>query len=273
MEYWTAIWQSILLGTVQGLTEFLPVSSSGHLELLHRLLGADFGGNTLFVDIVLHLGTLISVVIVLRKEIIMLFRKPFRWLYMIVAATVPAGIVGLLFHKEIESLMSGVYGISFLAVFFAITAILLVLTEYAIQRQKCRSAFGWKHSLSMGVAQAFALFPGISRSGATIAAGIISGAEKREVVRFSFLMSVPIILASVFLSTIDIIRAPAALTQLGGAGCVGLAVGFVSSAVSGLFAIKAMLRIVQRSNYKWFSLYLILLSLGCTLVSCGNFFS
>lgn len=107
MNYWTAIWQSVILGTVQGLTEFLPVSSSGHLSLMHRLLGADFGGNELFVDIMLHLGTLIAVVIVMRKQILALFKKPFKTLIMLIVATIPAALVGYLFSDAIDGIFNG----------------------------------------------------------------------------------------------------------------------------------------------------------------------
>lgn len=270
MEYWTAIWQSMILGTVQGLTEFLPVSSSGHLELLHRLMGADFGGNTLFVDIILHLGTLLAVVVVLRKEIAELFRKPFSRLFMLVAATVPAGLTGLLFRDGIDSLMQGSGGVALLALFFAITAVLLITAQTVSERRKHCVPLGWKHALLMGAAQACALFPGISRSGSTIVAGVLSGAEKRDVARFSFLMSIPIILASALLSVIDVVQAPETVTTIGGAGFVGIAVGFVCSAVSGFFAVKWMLRIVQNADYKWFSLYLLLLSAICITLSCAG---
>jgi len=270
MEYWTAIWQSVLLGTVQGLTEFLPVSSSGHLELLHRLLGVDFGGNALFVDLILHLGTLLAVVVALRKEIAALFQKPFRTLFMLVAATVPAGIVGLLFGDRIDALIRGEYGMILLPVFFSVTAVLLLVAEFVAQRRRKSQKFGWKHAMSMGAMQALALFPGISRSGSTIVAGVLSGAEKEDVARFSFLMSIPIILAGALLSTIDVIRNPEAVSAIGGAGFTGIAVGFVCSAVSGFFAVKFMLRVIQKADYKWFALYLTVLSLAClTLTGAG----
>lgn len=268
MEYWTAIWQSILLGTVQGLTEFLPVSSSGHLELLHRLLGADFGGNELFVDVMLHLGTLLAVVVVLRKQIFALFRRPFKSLVMLIVATIPAGVAGLVFGDAIDSFMRGTYGISFLALFFSVTAVLLLLAEFMSNRRKQFEPLGWKHALCMGAMQAVALFPGISRSGSTIVAGVVSGARKQDVAHFSFLMSIPIILASALLGAIDVVRSPESVAAIGGAGFVGIAVGFVCSAVSGFFAIKFMLRVIRQANYKWFSLYLILLSLTCITLQC-----
>ena len=261
MDFWTAIWQSIVLGTVQGLTEFLPVSSSGHLSLLHKLFGEDFGGNSLFFDIMLHVGTLLAVVIVLRKEIFALFRKPYQTLLMLLVATVPAGVVGLLFSDRINAAFSGENGVLWLAVCFAFTAILLLACEEVSSRRKTTRPLGWGSAMTMGVIQAIALFPGISRSGSTISAGVFSGADRKEVARFSFLLSIPVILGSALVNGIDVVKTPEAVTQIGAAGFTGIAVGMVCAAVSGFFAIKFMLRIVERANYKWFSLYLLALSL------------
>ncbi len=263
MEFLTAIWQSIVLGTVQGLTEFLPVSSSGHLALLHRILGADFGGNTLFFDIMLHVGTLAAVVAVFWRDILDLFKKPFKTLLILIVATIPAGVAGLLLNDWIDGVTNGPYGVIVLSCCFALTAVLLLLTENYSKKRQAAQPFGWKHGICMGVMQAFALFPGLSRSGSTIAAGVLSGGERKSVAHFSFLMSIPVILGSALVSSIDVVKDPTLVTSIGASGFVGIAVGVVFAAVSGFFAVKFMLRIIEKANYKWFSLYLAVLAVTC----------
>lgn len=263
MEYWTAIWQSIILGTVQGLTEFLPVSSSGHLSLMHRLLGADFGGNQLFVDIMLHLGTLIAVAIVMRKQILALFKKPFKTLIMLIVATIPAALTGFLFSDAIDGVFNGEGGLLFVGICFVVTALLLLAAEIVSKRRKTLYPFGWRNAIPMGIMQAVALFPGISRSGSTIVAGVVSGGKREEVANFSFLMSIPVILGSALLSGIDLIREPGTASAIGTSGFIGLIFGVVFAAVSGYFAIRVMLKLIAKANYKWFSLYLALLAVVC----------
>ena len=130
MTIWEAIWKSIVLGTVQGLTEFLPVSSSGHLVFLQKLLGYNLeGGGMTFVNVMLHLGTLLAVLVVFRKDIVVLFRRPLKPLLMLVVATIPAGIVGLLFDDKIEAIFAGEKGLYYLSICFAATALMLLLCE------------------------------------------------------------------------------------------------------------------------------------------------
>ncbi len=265
MPIWEMIWKSVVLGTVQGLTEFLPVSSSGHLVLLQRMLGYDLGGGSMtFVNIMLHFGTLLAVILVFWKDILALFRKPFTPLLWLIVATIPAGIVGLLFEDGIDAAFSGEKGLLYLAVCFAATALLLLLAELCVRRRKREQAFGWKHAVSMGVMQAVALFPGISRSGSTIAAGTLAGAKTQDAARFSFLMSIPIILGSVAVSLKGIVfDEPETVTALGVNGFLGVLIGVFFSAVFGFLAIKFMLKVIGKGNFKWFSLYLVLLSLAC----------
>lgn len=265
MPIWEMIWKSVVLGTVQGLTEFLPVSSSGHLVLLQRMLGYDLGGGSMtFVNIMLHFGTLLAVILVFWKDILALFRKPFTPLLWLIVATIPAGIVGLLFEDGIDAAFSGEKGLLYLAVCFAATALLLLLAELCVRRRKREQAFGWKHAVSMGVMQAVALFPGISRSGSTIAAGTLAGAKTQDAARFSFLMSIPIILGSVAVSLKGVVfDEPETVTALGVNGFLGVLIGVFFSAVFGFLAIKFMLKVIGKGNFKWFSLYLVLLSLAC----------
>ena len=268
MGIWEAIWKSAILGTVQGLTEFLPVSSSGHLTLLQQILGYDLGAAGMtFVNVLLHFGTLIAVVVVFWKDILALFKKPFKTLLLLIVATVPAGVVGLLFDDRIEALFdpsSNAAWLCWLAVFFALTAFILLLTEFVSARRKKVSPLSWRHSLSMGVAQAVALFPGISRSGSTIAAGVVSGAKREDVAKFSFLMSIPVILGSLLVEALHLIKpAEGVAVTIGTSETIGMIVGVVFSAAAGFFAIKLMLKVINKGNYKWFALYLVLLALTC----------
>ncbi len=265
MNYFEAIWKSIILGTVQGLTEFLPVSSSGHLSLLQRILNYNIGDfGMLFVSVMLHLGTLFAVVWVFRREILALFKKPFKTLLMLIVATIPAGVVGLLFNSKIDGLFAGELGVGLLAVCFAATALLLLVTEYVAQRRKKLSPLGWKHSIAMGCMQAVALFPGISRSGSTIFAGTVSGAEREDVAKFSFLMSIPVILGSAVVELKDIIFPNEGVAvAMEGPEITGMIFGVLFAAIAGFLSVKLMLKVIKKANYKWFSVYLVLLSLCC----------
>ncbi len=263
MGFWEAIWKSILLGTVQGLTEFLPVSSSGHLSLLQRLLGYPLdGGSMTFVNIMLHFGTLIAVVVVFHKQLFALFRRPFKRLWMLLVCTVPAGLVGFLFEEKIDAVFAGKKGVLLLSVCFGLTAVLLLVCELVSSQRKRSYPLGWRNTLPMGFIQAVAILPGISRSGSTIAAGTIAGADVKDASEFSFLMSVPVILGSFVLGLKKaFIDEPEIVSSLG-AGTVGMLLGVLAAAVTGYLSIKLMLKLVEKANYKWFSLYLILLALG-----------
>lgn len=272
-------WQAIVLGLTQGLTEFLPVSSSGHLTFLQRVLGIDIGGVALFFNIILHLGTLVAVLAIFWKDVVALFKKPFRTLLYLIVATVPAGVAGLLLDDLIEEhVINGAYAGIFLAVFFLITAAVLFATELYAKRRKKILPLCWRTTVPMGLAQAVAILPGISRSGSTIAAGIFAGGDNEEVAHFSFLMSIPVILGSFLVELVKgLIKTgeeslsysfEVAGSQFG--WCI--AIGFIISAVAGLFAIKVMLVAIKKANYKWFSLYLLLLSITCiVLYSCNLF--
>ncbi len=270
---WDVIWKSIVLGTVQGLTEFLPVSSSGHLTLLQRVLGYDLGGGSMtFINIMMHLGTLIAVLFVFRKDIIALFQKPFKTLLFLVVATIPAAVVGILCNDYIDAWFAGQKGLLLLAICFAFTALILFVTELYAKRRKKVQEFGWKQTVCMGLMQTVALFPGISRSGSTIAAGTLSGAKTEDVSKFSFLMSIPIILGGFAVGCYDAIKEPAIVTGMGWEGAVGILIGVACSAIFGFIAIKFMLKIINKANYKWFSLYLVLLSMTCLWLDVLNLF-
>lgn len=272
-------WQAIVLGLTQGLTEFLPVSSSGHLTFLQRVLGVDIGGAELFFNIILHLGTLVAVCVIFWRDILELFRKPFKTLLYLVVATIPAGVAGLLLDDVIEEhLMGGQYVGVVLAVFFTLTAAVLFATEIFAKRRKKVLPLGWRTTLPMGFAQAIAILPGISRSGSTIAAGTFAGGTAEDTSKFSFLMSIPVILGSFFVELvkgiIDKEHGFAYSFEVAGpqfGWCI--VIGFILSSVAGLFAIKVMLTAIKKANYKWFSLYLILLAIACVVLHCLGLFN
>ena len=244
------VFQAMLLGLVQGVTEFLPVSSSGHLILVRELLGLE--NQCLLFDVLLHLGSLGAVVIALRKELLGLFRPPFKKLGMLLLATVPAAILGFLLSDTIE----GVFGSGrWLFVTFALTAVLLIITETVSKRRKFPRSLGVKQSAFMGVMQAVALLPGLSRSGSTVFGGIVSGGDREEVAKFSFMMSVPVILGS---AAVGLIGAAT------GTGSLELTVGWwetlcgaVAAFVSGFASVKLMTKVVVRAKYKPLVFYLI----------------
>lgn len=243
------IWEAIILGLLQGLTEFLPVSSSGHLVLVQNILGID-PAITLFFDVMLHVGTLIAVFVVFYKDILGLFKPPFKTLGLLVLATIPAGIVMLLFSDQIEVLFNG----QFLWIGFLITAIMLLVTEYVGKKFPKDNPLGLRVSLIMGAVQAVAIVPGISRSGSTISGGVYAGASRTTVAKFSFMMSIPVILGSAFVEIIKV-------KDWNAVPVLSAILGMLAAAVSGYLAIRLMLKIIQKCNYKWFSLYLIALSI------------
>lgn len=272
-------WEALVLGLTQGLTEFLPVSSSGHLTFLQRVFAIDIGGAELFFNIILHLGTLVAVCIIFWKDILALFKKPFKTLLYLIVATIPAGVAGLLLDDIIdEHILGGTYVGVFLAVFFIITAGVLFATEIYAKRRKKVLPLCWRTTLPMGFAQAIAILPGISRSGSTIAAGIFAGGDNDEVAHFSFLMSIPVILGSFIVELAKGLiktgeESLAYSFQVAGpqfGWCI--AIGFIVSAVAGLFAIKVMLNAIKKANYKWFSLYLVLLAIACIVLQCTGVF-
>ncbi len=259
MQLFEAIWKSVLLGTVQGLTEFLPVSSSGHLILLQRLLGYSAESVT-FVSLMLHVGTLLAVAVAFRREILSLFRPPFRRAFYLLAATIPAGVTGLLFASRLDALFTGEWGFLLLAVTFLGTAALLL----SARRRKVRK-FGWRQTAAMGLMQAAAILPGLSRSGSTIAAGMLAGADPKEASEFSFLMSIPVIAGGFLLGCLGIFSGetvfPHTMPEI-----VGAILGILTSAVSGGFAIRVMKKLMSSANYKWFALYLVILSFVCLIL-------
>ncbi len=249
--------EALILGLLQGLTEFLPVSSSGHLELGKVVLDIEAKENLTF-SIIVHAATVLSIIVVFFRDIRVLAAGilKFKWnestIYSakIVISMIPVAIVGIFFMTEVESVYTG--NIVFVGSMLLVTASLLLLTYLAKSRDKDVT---YRDAFIMGLAQAFAVLPGISRSGATIATGLYLGVRKDLVTRFSFLMVlVPIIGATFF----DIIRAsePEAVTV----GLIPLMTGFVAAFLSGVFACSIMLRVVRKGKLIYFAIYCILVA-------------
>ena len=254
------------MGLVQGLTEFLPVSSSGHLLLFQELFGVAQDG--LLFEIILHVATLCAVVFVFRKRIWELVKRPLQpMMYCLVIATAVTCAVFLILKTVID--VDSVFGnVKILPFMFLVTAIVLFLTTFikpkaaGVDGESSTIAGGenggeinYKTSLAAGFAQGIALIPGISRSGSTIAASLYTGARREAAAEFAFLMSIPAILASLLFTIIDSPGAVLALEPL------PLLFGFAAALVSGIFAIKVMLRLIQKVKLYWFSVYLTVLSI------------
>ncbi len=245
-----SILEAIVLGIVQGLTEFLPVSSSGHLVLLQNVFG--LSEPQLFFDTMLHLGSLVAVVAVMRKEIIDLFKKPFHTLGYLVIATIPAVIAALL----LEDIVEGAFGGMYLGYGFLFTAVVLTLSEMLAKRrrQKHRS-IGAGSAAAMGLMQAIAIFPGVSRSGSSIAGGIASGLDRKKAASFSFLMSIPVILGSVMLQSYKLVGSGSSIDW------APTIIGTICAAVSGFYAVKLMLALIQRKRLYGFAIYVLILGI------------
>ena len=256
-----SIWVAIIFGIIQGLTEFLPVSSSGHLTLFNKLFGIQ--ENTLLFAVLLHLATLFAVLFVLRKEIWLLIKNPLgREAKNLYIATIPTVVIVLLTKGFLEDSFSSA---KLLPYCFLITAVLLLFTHFYEKRRPINLNFypkqgflnNTKSSFIMGIAQGLAVLPGISRSGSTICAGLLAGEEKKRVANFSFLMSVPIILASMLWEILS-----GEFSQIASSEMVApVLVSFFAAFFVGIFSIKLMLKVVEKAKYYWFSLYLVCLAI------------
>lgn len=266
------VWQALLLGIVQGLTEFLPVSSSGHLMIFKSLLGADPEG---FLDftVTVHAATVLSTVVVFWKAIVSLFKGLFRFKYndetdyvlKLVVSMVPVAVVGVFFKDRVESLFGD--NLFTVAVCLIITALLLWLSDSFGQRRikgavpetKVRNGISWWQAFTVGIAQAFAVAPGLSRSGATIATGLICGVKRSVMAQFSFLMVLVPILGEQLLDVVKNLSGEA--SPGGGVPAACLAAGFLAAFLSGLFACKVMIAIVKKARLTWFALYCLVVAL------------
>lgn len=253
--------EALILGIVQGLTEFLPVSSSGHLTIGQTLLGIEFAeGDMLLFDILVHAATVLSTLVVLWSQVEELLKGTFttvKWnkekeyVAKLCVSMIPVFIVGMFFKDYVEQIFGS--GLLVVGICLLVTACLLAFAQYAKPRQK--EEISWWDSFVIGIAQACAVLPGLSRSGSTIATGILLGNKKEEVARFSFLMVLVPILGEAFLSLMDILQGDV-VSSLSPRTMV---VGFLAAFLTGCFACKFMIDIVKRQKLIYFSIY-------CTLV-------
>jgi len=267
------IFQSIILGIVQGLTEFLPISSSGHLVLVPYFLQWDFPPAQAFAfDVLVQVATLAAVIVYFRKDLLSMGgamlvglaqRKPFasepaRLGWLILLATLPAGSLGLVFKGWVEKAFASPLGTGF---FLLATAALLLGAERLGSKARRLDELGWKDALWIGFFQALAVFPGVSRSGATITGGMLRNLERPAAARFSFLLSIPIMLAAGALSLADLLRTPGAAQQ-----APVFIPGLIASAITGYLSIHWLLRFLLRRPLLIFSLYCLCLALITFLV-------
>ncbi len=274
--------EAVILGLLQGLTEFLPVSSSGHLEIGKVLLGVEATDDLLFTTMV-HAATVLSTIVVFRKQIwgllsgfflglknlrieknevgtrILVCNDQTDYLLKLIVSMIPIFVVGVFFKDQVEALFGSIYVVGWALV---ATALLLFFSDYASRPgrksifpvNEYRNGLSYWQALAIGVGQSFAVIPGLSRSGTTISTGLICGVKRDEMAQFSFLMVLVPILGETFLELVG--------GEFGASsvGALPLLLGFISAFVSGLFACKVMIALVKRAKLSWFALYCIIVS-------------
>tara|TARA_B110001454_G_C12718454_1_gene433619 strand:+ start:1427 stop:2221 length:795 start_codon:yes stop_codon:yes gene_type:complete len=245
--------EAIILGVIQGLTEFLPVSSSGHLELAKAILGdTSVPEESLTFTVVLHFATALSTLVIFRKEVAEIFKglfqfkwnDEFKFSVKIILSMIPAVVVGLLFEEELESFFGG--KILLVGVMLLVTAVLLLLADKAKNTNK---EVTFSNSLIIGISQAIAMLPGISRSGATISTSVLLGIDRTSAARFSFLMVVPLIFGKIGK---DLLGGDLSFQS---SDIIPISAGFIAAFLAGLLACKWMIALVKKSKLSYFSLY------------------
>ena len=279
--------EAVLLGLIQGLTEFLPVSSSGHLEIGKALLGVETTDDLLFTTMV-HAATVLSTIVVFRKEIwgllvgffgglkdwriakndagrkVLVCNDQTDYLLKMVVSMLPVLVVGLFFKDSVEALFGSIQVVGFALI---VTALLLFFSDYASRpgrksifpANEYRNGLSYWQAFAVGLGQAFAVVPGLSRSGTTISTGLICGVKREVIAQFSFLMVLVPILGETFLEVVD--------GEFGASsvGVLALVLGFVSAFLSGLFACKVMIALVKKAKLSWFALY-CLMAAACIFI-------
>ena len=249
--------QALILGIIQGLTEYLPVSSSGHLAIGSALFGLN-GEENLTFAIAVHAATVLSTLVVLRKEIteLLVGLFAFRWnnetqyIVKLIISMIPIGVVGFFFKDQVEEIFGS--GLFFVGCMLLLTAMLLLFSYHAKPRQKSEMSF--KDAFIIGLSQAIAVIPGLSRSGTTISTGILLGNKKESIAQFSFLMVIAPILGEAIL---DLAKGNFAPTESGISG-TALIVGFLAAFISGTIACKWMLNIIKKGKWSYFAYYCII---------------
>lgn len=259
------IWEAIILGLIQGLTEFLPVSSSGHLELANYLFGIEEPSNLRF-SMALHGGTVLSTIVVFRHEIGRLLAGFFRFrmneetkfIINIIISMIPVMVVGLFFSDAIEGLFTS--NIRLVGIMLLVTAVLLTFAYYAKPRQKPVTPLS---AFIIGLSQAVAIFPGLSRSGTTISTGLMLGVKREEVSKFSFLM---VLIPIIGVNVLELFKMPAGESM----AAAPLVAGFLTAFITGTLACKMMIRIVNRGKLIWFAVYCVAVGVASIVMSTIN---
>lgn len=262
--------EALILGIIQGLTEYLPVSSSGHLAIGSALFGIQ-GEDNLTFTIAVHVATVLSTLVILWKEVEWLFRGFFKfkmnaemkYIINILISMIPIGIVGFFFKDEVERIFGS--GLFIVGLMLLVTATLLAFSYYA--KPRIKEEISKKDAFIIGIAQACAVMPGLSRSGSTIATGLMLGNKKEKLAQFSFLMVIPPILGEALLDGMKIVKGAAeGATDI---SITSLTVGFIAAFVSGCIACKWMINIVKKGKLIYFAIYcgiVGLITLVCSLI-------
>lgn len=247
--------ESLLLGVIQGITEWLPISSSGHLALLHNL----FGFQDLPFDVFLHFASIFAVLVIFRKDIIKLFnfkdKSNLKYIGLLIIALIPAGIFGVFFKDQIENFFSSLF---YLGIFFMLSGIIVYSTKFSNSTKENPTFFD---SIFIGFFQALAILPGISRSGATISSSLFRGLKKDSAVKFSFLLAIPLVLGATILEAKDII--------LGDINYSLLLISFAVTFLVSIITIKILLKLIQNKKFYVFGIYNFVLGI---LILISNFF-
>ncbi len=254
--------EAVILGLVQGLTEFLPVSSSGHLTIAKALFGIESGD--LSFEIVVHAATVLSVIVVFWKDILSLLKGLFqfrmnpetKYILLICISMIPVFVVGMFFKDYVEAIFGN--GLLVVGTCLLVTALLLLLSQVIKAKEK---ELNWWRALVVGAAQAVAVLPGLSRSGSTIATGLLCGVKREEITRFSFLMVLVPILGEAFLELVD------GGFSASGIGAMPLLLGFLAAFASGLFACRVMIAMVKKAKLSWFALYCAAAAILCFILA------
>ena len=257
----------MILGLIQGLTEYLPVSSSGHLAIGSYLFGIE-GEENLAFTVAVHVATVLSTFVILWSEIDWIFRGLFKfklndetkYFLNIVVSMIPIGIVGVFFKDYVEEVFGS--GLLIVGCMLLLTAALLAFSYYA--KPRIKETISWKDALVIGLAQAAAVMPGLSRSGSTIATGLLLGNKKEMMAQFSFLMVIPPILGEALLDTMKTLKGA---NPFGDISTLALAVGFVAAFVSGCLACKWMINIVKKGKLIYFGIYCAIV--GVVTIICS----
>ncbi len=268
--------RSVVFGIVQGLTEFLPVSSSGHLEIAKYLMRDDsLAQQSMMMTVVLHFATALSTIVVFRKDIFEILnglfkpsedRAEFWFCVKIVLSMIPAAVVGVMFNDQIEALFS--QQLPLVGTMLLLTGGLLLLADRAKTTEKPVSIF---NALIIGISQAIAILPGISRSGATISTSVLLGIDREKAARFSFLMVVPLIFGKMAKDVLSAFKDGAPLFETGQA--LPLSVGFIAAFITGLVACLWMIRLVKACQLTWFSIYCFIVGILVIIESQAEFLS